>query len=129
MTNRTGVPGHARTGSARPRGAPSPARPTGTRLVAPTRLRTAGDDLNWTPAAACQDTDPELFFPIGQSGRSRQRTTSAKAVCQHCPVIESCRAWALTYPKLAEYGVWGGLTEDERGTLQRRRHRATGRVA
>ena len=40
---------------------------------------------------------------------------TAKQVCQHCPVINDCATWAL---KTREpYGVWGGMSEDERATV------------
>lgn len=32
-------------------------------------------------------------------------------ICNTCPVILDCRAYARANP---EYGVWGGETEDER---------------
>src|SRR6187551_1624629 len=36
----------------------------------------------------------------------------AKAICQTCSMIEECLDTALAKPE--EYGVWGGLTADER---------------
>lgn len=36
----------------------------------------------------------------------------AKAVCQVCPVVGECRAYALQIRE--PYGIWGGLTETER---------------
>ncbi len=36
----------------------------------------------------------------------------AKAVCQVCPVVVECRAYALQIRE--PYGIWGGLTESER---------------
>ncbi len=40
------------------------------------------------------------------------RDLAAKAVCARCPVIAECAAHALQVRE--PYGVWGGLTEDER---------------
>ena len=77
---------------------------------------------NWRNHAACLDEDPELFFPIGQSGRHPStpvvvQQTAAKAVCHRCPVREVCLRWALETGQ--DFGVWGGLTEQERRRLRR----------
>jgi WhiB family redox-sensing transcriptional regulator len=39
----------------------------------------------------------------------------AKAVCSSCPVIQRCLRWALEARE--PYGVWGGLSVDEREAL------------
>jgi WhiB family redox-sensing transcriptional regulator len=39
----------------------------------------------------------------------------AKTVCAACPVIQQCRQHALAVRE--PYGVWGGLTEDERNAI------------
>lgn len=77
---------------------------------------------NWRPRAACLDSDPDLFFPIGTSGQALDQTEQAKAYCRRCPVITQCLDWALATNQ--HDGVWGGLSEDERRTLRRRRRRA-----
>ncbi len=69
-----------------------------------------GED--WRSAAACQDTDPDLFFPVSGSGRSLDQAEQAKAVCAGCPVRPSCLAFALRTGQA--HGIWGGLTEEER---------------
>ena len=43
------------------------------------------------------------------------RDAAAKAVCASCPVLAQCRAHALEVRE--PYGVWGGLTEDEREAI------------
>jgi hypothetical protein len=45
-------------------------------------------------------------------------------ICARCPVMWQCRDWALANPSLAEFGVWGGLSEAERRSLRRRAVRA-----
>lgn len=50
----------------------------------------------------------------------------AKAVCRRCDVREQCLQWALETGQDA--GVWGGLSEDERRALKRRRARARARA-
>jgi WhiB family redox-sensing transcriptional regulator len=43
----------------------------------------------------------------------------AKQICLKCPIRQRCLDYALTNNE--RYGVWGGLTERERGSLLRRR--------
>ncbi|MCI9888295.1 WhiB family transcriptional regulator [Micrococcales bacterium 31B] len=68
----------------------------------------------WQYQGACRQAEATLFFhPDGERGPSRRkRDAAAKAVCAQCPVIEICRKQALAMRE--PYGVWGGLTEDER---------------
>lgn len=70
---------------------------------------------------ACASVDPEMFFaPAGVRGPERDaREEAAKAVCAPCPLLAACRDHALAH---AEWGVWGGLSEDDRVRLQRRLH-------
>ena len=83
---------------------------------------------DWRHAAACLDEDPELFFPVGMTGPALVQIAAAKAVCRGCAVMEQCRDWALETGQ--EFGVWGGLSEDERRAWQRRTARArVGRAA
>ncbi len=67
--------------------------------------------------AACRDTDPELFFPVGESGPALQQTRTAQAVCAGCPVATNCLQWALEHG--VDHGVFGGVTADERRALRR----------
>jgi WhiB family redox-sensing transcriptional regulator len=76
------------------------------------------DRMDWRHRAACRDEDPELFFPIGNTGPALLQIEQAKAVCRHCSVAEPCIAWALETGQ--DSGVWGGLSEDERRALKRR---------
>ncbi|MFC3997252.1 WhiB family transcriptional regulator [Nocardiopsis sediminis] len=75
--------------------------------------------MDWRHHAACRDEDPELFFPIGNSGPAVFQIEEAKEVCRACPVTSSCLAWALETGQ--DGGVWGGMSEDERRALRRRR--------
>jgi WhiB family transcriptional regulator, redox-sensing transcriptional regulator len=74
------------------------------------------DGASWRDDAACQDADPELFFPGIRSPWAQVKT--AKLICRSCPVTTMCLSWALASGQ--EYGIWGGLTEDERRRLHRR---------
>jgi WhiB family redox-sensing transcriptional regulator len=78
----------------------------------------------WQYDGACVDADPTVFFhPEGERGPARrQRDADALAVCATCPVTVACRAHALTVRE--PYGVWGGLSEDDREAIY-----AEGRMA
>lgn len=77
---------------------------------------------DWRNASACLEEDPELFFPIGNTGPALLQIEEAKMVCRRCTVVETCLRWALETGQDA--GVWGGLSEDERRALKRRNARA-----
>ena len=72
------------------------------------------DLWEWQLDGACRRVDPSVFFhPEGERGPARRnRDAAAKAVCATCPVVAQCRAHALQVRE--PYGVWGGMTEDER---------------
>jgi WhiB family transcriptional regulator, redox-sensing transcriptional regulator len=72
------------------------------------------DLWEWQYQGACRQVDPSVFFhPEGERGPARRRRDdAAKAVCASCPVMTQCRQHALTVRE--PYGVWGGMTEDER---------------
>lgn len=76
------------------------------------------NDTQWVVDALCAQTDPELFHPDQGSHGSR----AAKKVCAKCPVLQSCRDYALARPELT--GIWGGLTDAERKTIRRRAREA-----
>ncbi len=78
--------------------------------------------MDWRSKAACLSVDPELFFPIGNTGPAIAQATEAKRVCASCEVREVCLQWAIANNQDA--GVWGGLGEDERRSLKRRAARA-----
>lgn len=82
--------------------------------------------MDWRHRAACREVDPELFFPIGNTGPALLQIEEAKAVCRRCPVSESCLEWALSTGQDA--GVWGGMSEDERRALKRQRGRTRARA-
>jgi WhiB family redox-sensing transcriptional regulator len=74
--------------------------------------------MDWRGYAACRDVDPELFFPIGNTGPALLQIEEAKQVCRRCKVVQECLQWALDSGQ--DSGVWGGLSEDERRALKRR---------
>jgi WhiB family redox-sensing transcriptional regulator len=62
---------------------------------------------DWIEDAACADADPEIFFTAGL-----EPDAEAKKYCAFCPVRDECREYSLAAGE--EFGVWGGLSEDER---------------
>ena len=82
--------------------------------------------MDWRHKAVCRDEDPELFFPVGNTGPAIAQIAEAKEVCARCEVIDTCLKWALENGQDA--GVWGGMSEDERRALKRRKNRGRGRT-
>lgn len=79
------------------------------------RLPTAvAENWDWQLRAACRSLDSAHFFhPDRERGSRRvERDEGAKRVCRRCPVIVECRRHALAAHE--PYGVWGGMTEEER---------------
>jgi len=67
---------------------------------------------DWWDLAACQQADPELFFPVSATGSARADIARAKAVCATCRIRQQCLDYALDTRQA--HGVWGGRTEEER---------------
>ena len=63
----------------------------------------------WTALAACA-ADPELMFADDYPS-----VTAARQVCGGCPVRADCLAFALDHAE--PFGVWGGLTTEERAAV------------
>ncbi len=72
----------------------------------------------WRQLAACRDSDPTLFFPIGTTGPAVDQIEAAKEICSSCMAQEDCLQYALESNQ--EAGVWGGYAEDERRRLRKR---------
>ncbi len=77
------------------------------------------ESYEWQYLGACNDADPETFFPPEheRGPRRRRRESAAKAYCGVCPVVKSCLEHALAVQE--PYGVWGGLNATEREHLLR----------
>lgn len=86
-----------------------------------TAIPNPSEDPSWLHRAVCRDEDRELFFPEGKTGVHLLQIEEAKAVCRRCPVRGECLTWALE--NNFRDGVWGGLSEDERARLLRRRRK------
>jgi WhiB family transcriptional regulator, redox-sensing transcriptional regulator len=80
----------------------------------------ATGNIDWQRAALCRGDAGRDFYPpfTGERKRERKaREVRAKAVCASCPVRLECLEHAIACGE--RYGVWGGLTSDERLTWRR----------
>jgi WhiB family transcriptional regulator, redox-sensing transcriptional regulator len=82
-------------------------------------LSPVAEEWSWQLSARCRGEDLAIFFhPENERGHARQhRLRRAKAICAQCPVAAPCRDHALRFQE--PFGVWGGLSEDERFELLR----------
>jgi WhiB family transcriptional regulator, redox-sensing transcriptional regulator len=75
--------------------------------------------LDWQRGARCRGDAGLDFYPPFGGERKRDRVVRelrAKAVCESCPVRVQCLDHAVRNGE--RYGVWGGLTSDERLTYR-----------
>lgn len=79
----------------------------------------ANDDRDsWQASAACQGQMGLAFYPPVRTERrsvKAAREERAKAICEGCSVRSDCLDHALQVNE--RYGIWGGLTENERKHL------------
>jgi WhiB family redox-sensing transcriptional regulator len=78
-------------------------------------LTIASDE--WRRVAACRDTDPDLFFPVGTTGPAIEQIENAKAVCHQCEAQADCLEFAIATNQ--DSGIWGGTSEEERRQLRK----------
>lgn len=67
---------------------------------------------HWRDYALCAEVGADIWFP--SPGGS---CVEAKRICGECPVQPECLDYALTRPETD--GIWGGMTPNERHSLQR----------
>ena len=79
----------------------------------------AGSD--WMRRATCTRMEPDIFYPVGDGAYARAMTEIAKQACLSCPVRAECLRQALETGE--QYGIWGGMTPEERRDLARRNMR------
>lgn len=87
------------------------------------RTKLAESDPSWRDDAACKDTDPDLFYPVGTTGLALEQIENAKAVCRGCIAQLACLEYALANNE--EHGIWGGTSEEERRAIRRKRAKAS----
>jgi WhiB family transcriptional regulator, redox-sensing transcriptional regulator len=71
----------------------------------------------WQDRAACREIPVEFFFPPAE-----QEADEAKAICAMCEVRQPCLEFAIQEGE--RFGIWGGLTTQERRSLVARRRKA-----
>lgn len=64
--------------------------------------------------------DPELFY----EEKDKIATEMAIELCKKCPVVDLCLAAGLEEPM--QFGVWGGMSAEDRKTLKSRAMRRRG---
>ena len=92
-----------------------------------TQIRPYAHD--WQEDARCAGLEVDLFYgPDNEDGEPRVGVSrierQAVAFCRGgCPVIQQCKAHALTLPE--RHGVWGGTTPEQRRDILKRQKKAT----
>ncbi len=73
--------------------------------------------MKWMLRGFCStaQANPDIFYEEGNE-------ETAKAFCYQCPVINTCREWAVEND---EFGVWGGTSEGDRRAARRGGQRAS----
>lgn len=69
----------------------------------------------WRARSACRDLPSDMFF--SQGVLTPEEEGAAKATCGTCSVIDECLSYAIAHA--VRYGVWGGLTSEERRPIRR----------
>lgn len=82
------------------------------------KVATWSDDImlperpTWHSRGACKGKG-QLFF----NDKKRTSVNKAKALCATCPVQVQCLEYAM---RNEDYGVWGGMTLNERRVIRRK---------
>ena len=69
----------------------------------------------WHSRGLCIGEDPEVFFPSRSDPGA-----GARRICATCSVRKECLSYATAAD---EFGIWGGLDQQERRNLKRRQQR------
>lgn len=70
---------------------------------------------------ACKGHPTEWWFPLQKTGKRsevqtlKENTQQAKKICADCPQKLQCLQYSLEWEP---WGIWGGLTEQERAELR-----------
>jgi WhiB family redox-sensing transcriptional regulator len=112
LNDETRCPGSGKL-AANPTPAAAPP-PKQTRVIRFTKSSQRKDPL--PKRTACQDEDPELFFPESYSEKHARQIAKAIGVCGRCDLAKACLRYALAQgPDLD--GIWGGTVPDQRKAL------------
>jgi WhiB family redox-sensing transcriptional regulator len=70
----------------------------------------------WRSRSACRGLPSDMF--VSAELMTDDEEVTAKAVCAGCAVVDDCLSYSIV--NAVRFGVWGGLTGDERRPLRRR---------
>lgn len=82
----------------------------------------ADQELDWRFGAPCGSVNPDIFFDAAEDDPLVEE--QAKLICLGCPVAAECLDEAMITRE--EYGIWGGMTPEERTRYRRRWQRLKG---
>lgn len=77
------------------------------------------DRPDWFKDGNCRGLTHVMF-----DWETTRRNDRARKLCHECDVQAQCLAYALTTLTVDDFGVWGGLTPDERKQVRKRRQAA-----
>ena len=70
---------------------------------------------DWMTDALCRGKNSNVWFPPFETASPELHYAVARIVCHVCPVWDDCLSMGLK----ETYGMWGGLTPQERTPLQK----------
>jgi WhiB family redox-sensing transcriptional regulator len=76
---------------------------------------------DWRADAACRGLVDAYFDPWDADDKDTRPNATAAYICERCPVRRRCLIEAIMHKE--PHGVWGGLTQRQRKSLVRARHR------
>ena len=74
------------------------------------------EGADWHAEGACLHADPDLFFPISDTGRALAQISLAREICASCLVRRECLEFARANEPIQ--GIWGGTTPQERAAAR-----------
>jgi WhiB family redox-sensing transcriptional regulator len=86
-----------------------------------TYLKPIHSNWEWQEEGVCRSFETNTFF-LENSLRGKKKSQKEKiavSICNTCPVKMQCLEHALNTPEI--YGVWGGMTEEQRHQILRKR--------
>lgn len=72
------------------------------------------DLAEWTADALCRGLAPDPWYPPLESPTPNDYYAVAREVCNRCPAWRSCLEYSYRNKDDEKYGMWGGLTPQER---------------
>jgi len=76
--------------------------------------RVGAAEPGWRSRSACRGLPSDMF--VSAELMTEDEEVAAKRVCASCAVVADCLAYSIV--NAVRFGVWGGLTGDERRPLR-----------